>query len=627
MWSMDAISFTRGHATINRDNLQWTHPQRETMQGSLMQHKRKEERQAWSYRVYQYKATLQEQSPPAAWPATLRTVVFAQRDLWNACHAAWERNRTQYEALMAQGATLIPLREGRDQALAQVTEVGRQIKEHRQAARTRTYPDAEQDHQALVAARGQLQQAQDTLRLAEIAYRAHIRPQLTVLLTILWQEMHALGQGAPLPWYNARQGTDPFRTTVERFLKHLGGPPHPKRRLEQAHLTYRFTGPPLTWEQLLEDKTRMIRLDPCERWARPGRRPNAFTMGHLRITDTDTVTFGVWLHRRPPAGALIKGVDLVGREHARGWGAHQPRWAWTFSVLCEIPPCEPAPHLGERYAALDLNWRILDDDRIRVGMVFDGQTHTPLYFPSHLVQRWRFAQGLQQAIAAALARCKARLGDLWQERPLPPDLDPRGAGWVQTGQRGLLRLRTQVEALLPTAPSRQPTLTVLTAWATCTGKLWYEWRALTGHLERAKAAWYAATAKQLCRQYRQLAVEALDLKRMAEQADLVPRLAQSQQYRQLVGLGAFLQRLAHTAQREAVQVRKVDPADTSRTCPRCGTILTKEQFEAQQGAQFVACPQGCRYDMDIGAAIALYAAPFLRELLAVPAAEAGRGLC
>jgi hypothetical protein len=581
-----------------------------------MQRKRKEDRQSWSYRVYQYKATLQEQSSPAQWPEALRAVVFAQHDLWNACHAAWERNRTQYEALMTQGDTLMPLRDARDQALAQVTEAGRHIKEHRKAARKRTYPGAEQDHQALVAAQGQLQQAKDTLRLAAIAYRDHIRPHLTALLATLWQEVHALGQGAPLPWYNERQVTEAFRHTVERFLKHLGGPPRPKRRLEQAHLTYHFTGPPLTWEQLLEGKTSMIQFDPVARWARPGRRPNAFTRGHLRITDTDTVIFGVWLHRRPPAGALIKGVDLVGRERARGWGAHQPRWAWTFSVLCEIPPREhgsereQAPHMGAQYAALDLNWRILDDDRIRVGMVFDGQTHTPLYFPSHLVQRWRFAQGLQQDIAAALERCKARLGDLWQERPLPPDLDPRGAGWVQTGQSGLLRLLTQVEALPPTVPSRQPTLTVLTAWATRTGKLWYEWRALTRHLERAKAAWYAATAKQLCRQYRQLAVEALDLKRMAEQKDLAPRLAQSQQYRQLVGLGAFLQRLAHTAQREAVQVRKVDPADTTRTCPRCGAILTKEQFEAQQGAQFLSCPQGCRYDMDIGAAIALYRRAF-----------------
>ena len=591
-----------------------------------MQRKRKADRQAWSYRVYQYKATLQEQSAPAQWPAALRAVVCAQRELWNACQAAWERNRTQYEALMAQGATLMPLREARDQALAQVTEARKHITELRQAARTRTYPGAAQDHQALVAARGHLQQAQATLRRAESAYRDHIRPHLTALLATLWQEVQALGHGAPLPWYNERQVTDAFRTAVERFLKHRGGPPRPKCRLEQAHLTYRFTGPPLTWEQLLEDKTSMIRLDSCERWARPGCRPNAFTRGHLRITDTDSVTFGVWLHRRPPEGALIKGVDLVGRERARGWGAHQPRWAWTFSVLCEIPPVDPgperaqAPHRGAPSAALDLNWRILDDDRIRVGMVFDGQTPTPLYFPSALVQRWRFAQGLQQAIAAALERCKATLGDLWQACPLPPDLDPRGAGWGQTGQKGLVRLRTQVEALPSTVPSRQPTLTVLTAWATRTGKLWYEWRALTGHLERAKAAWYAATAQQLCRQYRQLAVEALDLKRLAEQDDLAPRLAQSQKYRQLVGLGAFLQRLAHTAQREGVQVLKVDPADTTRTCPRCGTLLTKEQFEAQQGAQVLSCPQGCRYDMDIGAAIALY-----RRAFPATAARGARG--
>ena len=79
-----------------------------------MQRKRKDDRQAWSHRVYQYKATLQEQSAPAQWPEALRAVVFAQRDLWNACQAAWERNRTQYEALMAQGDTLRPLREARD---------------------------------------------------------------------------------------------------------------------------------------------------------------------------------------------------------------------------------------------------------------------------------------------------------------------------------------------------------------------------------------------------------------------------------------------------------------------------------------------------------------------------------
>src|SRR5215471_9989238 len=147
-----------------------------------MQRKRKDDRQAWRHRVYQYKATLQEQSSPAQWPEALRAVVCAQRDLWNACHTAWERNRTQYEALMAQGDTLMPLREARDQALAQVTDARKHIKARRQAARARTYPGAAQDHQVLVAARGHLQQATDTLRCAESAYRDHLRPQLTALL-------------------------------------------------------------------------------------------------------------------------------------------------------------------------------------------------------------------------------------------------------------------------------------------------------------------------------------------------------------------------------------------------------------------------------------------------------------
>src|SRR5919199_4427513 len=127
----------------------WPPPPRCTVQGRRMQRTRKDDRQAWSHRVYQYKATLQEQSSPAQWPEALRAVVCAQRALWNACQAAWERNRTQYEALMAQGDTLMPLREARDQLLAHVTAAERQRKAHRHAARTRAYPGAEQDHQAL----------------------------------------------------------------------------------------------------------------------------------------------------------------------------------------------------------------------------------------------------------------------------------------------------------------------------------------------------------------------------------------------------------------------------------------------------------------------------------------------
>src|SRR6266545_1537787 len=639
--------------------------------GVILRRKRTEDRAAWQYRVYKYGATLHERSTPTRWPDPLRQVVEAQQALWNACVAAWEQNRADYEALMAQAAHLDPLRDARDTARTAVDTLVAQGKQQRQQTRQRHYPGWEADAQALEAARHALRQATTGLRHAEAAYRVHLKPQLTALLETLWQAVHDLGQASPLAWYNERLITDSFRNAVERFLKRVphAGPPKPRRHRDQVHLTYHFTGPPLTWEQLLLGKSSMITFGdqrevlPVDPWVwdetqpqNPRRRASR-TTGHLRISDADTLDFGVTLQRRPPEGALVKGVELVGRARQRPWMEHRtPLWRWELLVLCEVPPRglvpagdlappegdlaalardpvpagdlapttavpagDTAPLMKRRApvsggglapaeifssAAIDLNWRILDDDRIRVGMVYDGRTSTPLYFPAALVKRWRFAQDLQQEVAAALERCKADLTRLWQETPLPPDADPRGAGWAQTGQSGLLRFLRTVEAFPPAVPSRQATLEVLRRWAHRTGRLWREWRGLVGRLDRARTAWQATAAKQLCTQYQAIAIERLDVKQMAEAADQAPRLQRSQQYRQLVGLGAFLTRLAHTAQREGCRLVPVDPAGTTSTCARCGAPVV------QTGEIFLTCAQGHHVDTDVNAAQIIHARAF-----------------
>ena len=580
-----------------------------------MQRTRTNARPAWPYRVYAYGATLYRQSALPAWTEALRQVVFTQRDLWNACLEAWERNRTQYEALLAQADALRPLREAHSQALETVQSASAGVKQARQKTRQKRYPGWEADLAAQASARQALSVATTQLKTAEAAYRTLIRPQLTALLDALWKEIHGLGQASPLAWYNERQVTDSFRNTVERFLKRLGGPPRRKGRLTSAHVTYHFTGPPLAWEQLLGEKSSMIQLDPVDPWVwddtqpQGPRRRAARTEGRLRLSDTATLTFGVTLQRRPPPGALVKGVDLVGRETLRPFGGRPGRWRWTLLVLCEVPPPEAPGALDTRpRAALDLNWRILSDDRVRALMVWDGTEHTPLYFPAALTRRWRFAQTLQEELAAALERCKASLSEVWQQAPLPPDVAPRGAGWSQTGQGGLLRLLTQVEALPQPVPSRDPTLRVLTSWSRRSATLWREWRGLTGRLERAKAAWYAVVAKDLCTRYSAIALEDLSLRQMAQDEEQTPRLAQSQKYRQLVGLSSFVQRLTHTAAREGVTLTRVDPAWTTRTCAVCGAHLPK-----QSGDLVLVCPQGHAYDQDESAAQIVWERAFTED--------------
>jgi hypothetical protein len=289
------------------------------------------------------------------------------------------------------------------------------------------------------------------------------------------------------------------------------------------------------------------------------RRHAARTTATLRISDSDALTFRVTLLRRPPPGTLITGAELVGREVVRPWGQARSRWEWQFARVCEIPPETIPRRTSLRQAALDLNWRVLDDETMRVGMLWDGTPHTALHFPAHLLARWRDIQDGQRQVAEALIAWKTTVETVWKDTPLPADLQPEA--WGQRGQRGLLRLLRMVPTLSVVVPSRAATLAVLAPWERRTENLWREVRGLHGHLERAKQAWDRVLAKDLCTQDDVLAVEDLDVRQMSQRrAAMSPRLQASMVYRQLVAPGACLQRLAHTAAREGVTVIKVHPA-------------------------------------------------------------------
>jgi len=642
--------------------------------------------------VYTYGTRLGPQAGRERWPHALTQVVEAQHALWNTLVAYFERNRERYEALMQAQEALAPLRLALEAAQAQYRAALHAEKAARQQYRRRQHPEAQTRRHAVEEASAHAKAARQAYTAAVAAHRNHLRPQLTALLDTLWAEADALAKAAPLAWYNQRLVSDSFRRAVERFLRRQGGPPQRKHALTRAHLTYHFTGPPLTWEQLLGGKTAMIQIAPVPEWVwddtmtrgalaalrheplppreewdlpltQSVRRQAARTTATLRISDTESLSFHVTLMRRPPPGALIKGAELVGREVVRPWGQARSRWDWTFALVCEIPPETIPVREGLRRAAIDLNWRILDDQRIRVGTVWDGRQHTLLYFPAALVERWRHSQHLQQIVGEALRECKVVLEALWQDKPLPLDMQPEG--WAQLGQQGLLRLLHAVQSraprptdwpptpawpvtylspvrlvplpervqdlwlaichtaaaeqralylqslltaalLPPQATAPEHTLEVLVRWEWLTGILWRELRGLQSHLERAKQAWYRIVAKELCTQYDVLAVEDLNLRQMNQQRqELSPRLRAGMAYRQLVAPGSFLQRLAHTAAREGVKIIKVDPSYSTLECAVCGAVLP-----GQEGELYLTCPHGHRYDVDYNATEILFRRAF-----------------
>lgn len=566
-------------------------------------------RRDWPIRVYAVHAHLRPRDAPPHWPEALTQVVQAQRDLWNTLVDAFQANRTHYDALLDAHTQLGPLRMERAAALQALDEAKAQVRQCLQTARSRRHPLVRESASLVEAARQRYQTARDVLAQATAVHRSEVAPQAAALLDALWQTVQAQVRAAPLPWYNARLIGEAFEHSVRRYLSKRGGPPQPRRGpVRQAHLTYHFTGPPLTWEQLFVGKTRMLGFAPVplETWdetlPQSVRRRLGRTTGFLHITDTDQIAFLTNVMHRPPPGALVKGLDLVGREVVPRWQGHAARWRWQCLVLCEIPPETIPVRTSRRLVALDLGWRVLDATQIRVGMLYDGVSYTPLYFPPRLLERHRALQALAATIDTCRAQCKQALVACWQVHPLPPDLAPAATSWHLVGQTGLLRLLQAVTALPLTVPSRAPTLHLLTAWAIRTGKLRREWHGLSRHLDRAKDAWMKNVAAQLCRDYDHVIIEALDLKQLAARdAFAAPRLQASQQYRQLTAPSAFLARLKTTAAREGVTVQEVDPAFSTLTCPVCGAVLP-----GQDGEVSLTCPHGHVYDQDRGAAKNLF---------------------
>ena len=190
---------------------------------------------------------------------------------------------------------------------------------------------------------------------------------------------------------------------------------------------------------------------------------------------------------------------------------------------------------------------------------------------------------------------------------MPPDIDPRGPSWHRVGQSGLQRVLRQTRALPVVVPNREATLEILSRWETETARHWREWRGLTNRLGRAKTAWVNKICKDMCQHYGTIAVEALTLKRMAEQEDQEPRIQAGQKYRQLSSPSTLLLRLQHTAAREGVRVVRVDPAYSTLTCAVCGETVE------QTGEIFLVCAHGHTQDTDVNAAKILWHRAFADE--------------
>ena len=113
--------------------------------------------------------------------------------------------------------------------------------------------------------------------------------------------------------------------------------------------------------------------------------------------------------------------------------------------------------------------------------------------------------------------------------------------------------------------------------------------------------WAFKTAHQLCDQYDGIAIEDLELRGMVT---LWGRKVSD------IAWGNFVRTLEYVCLKRGVVLKKVDPANTSKTCSGCGEIVTLELSD-----RLWACPGcGVTHDRDINAAINIRERAFSRSV-------------
>ncbi|WP_447859671.1 zinc ribbon domain-containing protein [Nitrospira calida] len=323
------------------------------------------------------------------------------------------------------------------------------------------------------------------------------------------------------------------------------------------------------------------------------------TDGYFRVQDV-TLPFRLVYHRPLPAGGYLKAATLVGTQTAPpvyrrqgGTVVQRPaRWQWRLCLTVELPPAPRIARPPRQAAAIDVGYRVLDQDRVQVALVLaeDG-TVERLILPEPILRSFRYLRELQQRIDTETEQLKQVL------RERPP------AGLPEAAQR-LLSVLTKVRdgglrrllALCLEAQLDGPAVERLTAWAARVSSLRREAAGLRQRMIRHRNWWYQNQAARLCRAFGTLVIEALDLRELAEQEPTTPVQQEAAKYRQLAGLSRFRAALQHAAPRAGTTLVQIPAAGTTARCAACGRAMLGPREE-----QVLRCEQGHVADQDVNA--------------------------
>jgi hypothetical protein len=398
-----------------------------------------------------------------------------------------------------------------------------------------------------------------------------------------------------LNWEMGPEILDRYYSACKR-LRSGGGAPRTQCRLDHFSLSHRYTGGGLPVERLSGERQRRFRIlfpdsaaytDNCRQ-----NRRERLASAWFEIDD-EIIGLNVILHRAIPASAIVKRVALAGWKQS-------PAAHWQLSLLFSVEEPLAPEHHSPNTVGVEVGWRKINEDRLRVCVIWDGSLHEEVALPLRYyskdlgevsLDRKREIQTMRDRL---LDQCKSHVRKCLA--PLPPGFD-------QMRNSGLIRLLHEL-----TDTGRSPeSLEHLVRWRRDHDQLTRKILLIENRLIGRRRHIYGEFAARLVRRFGIIHTEKLNLKSLAKKPQgAAPgsnqyALEAAAERRRYAACGELLAAIRNAASRTGRIMKEIPAAHTTSTCAKCG-----KGFEAGVALEG-RCQSGHISDQDWNAAENIYA--------------------
>ena len=390
-----------------------------------------------------------------------------------------------------------------------------------------------------------------------------------------------------LNWECGPDILDRFYSVLKR-LRHGGGEPRINNRLDHFTILHRYPGG-IRIDTLGRSGQKRFRIifPPTAAYldsSRNSRRQRG-TRAWFDVYG-EVVPMRVMMHRQIPGNAIVKRVMLNGVKQSPAM-----RWQFYLIFMTELPIFQSEPQIAKKTVGIDVGWRKMSDDRMRVAVSYDGHRHRELY----LDLSWKDKNlgeislsrraGIRRAMDRLLEHCKTKL---------LPMLNPRPPGFVRMRNGGLIRL-------LSSDISREAKQCIM-EWKRESDNFSRTAMMIENKLRGRRLHRYQEYAAELASEYSEIKIEKLNVARLVALPSKDPcALQASGERRGYAAVGSLLQAIRYAAQKRGVDLIEVNSSHTTDICAECGSL-----FEAGVNLRG-RCVAGHERDQDWNAAENIYA--------------------